>query len=129
MQVTEQTKAMAQAVVDYHLKYPGRHEQASWIGGPSYRYKMTVTEQNLCDTTMCAAGTAVFVEQGIEGLNRCIDVNACGIWESEGARILGLTTDEEIQALFYDVSNEEAMDGLRAIAAGDEDKFHAIMGL
>lgn len=115
MQVTEATKAMAQKIVDYFLIYPERHEQADFVGKSA-----VLNEKTVCNTTMCIAGSAVFLGDGIKGLNDCI----LGVreFDERGAELLGLN-DCEATALFYTMENDMAIDAVHAIAQGDEKKF------
>lgn len=64
MKVTEQTKGIARAVLDYIAVYPERHDQSNWLAENGHElYADAVTPENICNTTMCAAGTAVFVSR------------------------------------------------------------------
>ena len=119
MKVTPETQAHAQEILDYHMMNPGLHDQDSWFETPDNKGR--VTEENVCGTTMCIAGTSVFLKEGIEGLN-----NAHGRYVEKGQSNLGLAY-EEANDLFYDTTNEQSMDAVRAIAAGDPVKFQAIL--
>lgn len=133
MIVTEETKSVAQGILDYFILYPERHKQAMWIADNNsgdYFFRGgrdAVSEENLCDTTLCVAGSAVYVSQGVEGLN-AIGSEPAPNWEHYGAEALGL---DEIEGgyLFFCWDEEKAIDAVRAIAAGDVDKFHSVMGL
>lgn len=130
MQVTEETKQHAQEVLDYILEHPKQHNQKQWWDTKNLPLFPTVefVEENICNTTMCAAGTSVFLKQGVQGLIKCdTDVDT---FIFVGAKNLGLDEDEA-QLLFLDtamlddlsISNETAVNMLRAVASGDADKF------
>ena len=118
MKATPETQAHAQEILDYHMIHPGLHDQDSWFQTPDD--KSMVTEDNVCGTTMCIAGTSVFLKEGINGLN------SRGGYLERGRVNLGLTY-EEADDLFYETTNEQSMDAVRAIAAGDAVKFQAIL--
>lgn len=118
MNVTPETQAHAQAILDYHLMNPGLHDQTTWFETPDN--KAIITEENVCGTTMCIAGTSILLKEGMRGLN------AQGRYLQRGQYNLGLTY-EEADNLFYTTTNEQAMDAVRAIAAGDPVKFQAIL--
>lgn len=140
MIVTEETKATAQAVLDYLIMNPEKHDQTAWAGithdtedFPTYFWSThnEATEENLCGTTMCVAGTAVYLSDGIEGLNACGQGAIGGTnatqetWVRRGAELLGLDM-VEANVLFFTLDNDKAIDMLVAVANGDEDKFHKL---
>lgn len=123
MRSTLETRETAQAALDYIEAHPEQHEQNNWwtVAGAD---RFPADSYNICDTTMCVAGTAVWVKEGMDGMRRC----ALGIgtgFEKSGREYLGLSV-READALFYRAGNEEAVSMLRAIANGDEDKFWEI---
>lgn len=127
MRVTDESKALAQGILDYIISHPSRHNQADFIDMPgkySELLQTGITEENICDTTMCIAGTAVYLTEGVEGVNRCKTDNS---WESTAAPLLGLSW-EEGQHLFFTMDNSIAVDMVVAIASGDEEKFNALYG-
>jgi hypothetical protein len=127
MIINEDTKAMAQAVVDYIESHPDKHEQASWFGkkftGPDgeednmgFAYEQTVSP-TACGTTMCVAGTALWLDAGMP------DKIVIPTFPDElAAPLLGLN-EEEAYALFFNMDESRALDMLRALANGDEHKF------
>lgn len=125
MRVTEQTKALAQEILDYWVAYPERHDQKHWVnvdGDESSGAR--VTEKTLCRTTMCVAGTAALLGLGVKDF---ASFRASGRKYSEmGRELLGLTRDEA-DTLFYCMDNEAAKNGVTAIAAGDEVKFWEVL--
>lgn len=131
MQVTEETKALAQQISDYFLVYPERHEQDTWVwlgdnDGETYlRVEEELTEQNVCNTTMCIAGSAVFMTRSLDEFKK-FHANAAHTYDNEAGKLLGLNLREG-QWLFYETNNEEALDAVRAIANGDVDKFTAMI--
>lgn len=135
MIVTEGTKAMAQDVVDYIVENPERHNQANWVvsvdDGTQHQVVdaiKKVKEEGVCGTTMCIAGTAIYLKYGVEGLVRAGDPRSTLHFEHVGAALLGLD-DEESRALFFEMDNDKAIDATVAIANGDEDKFRTLVGL
>lgn len=143
MRVTDETKANAQAVLDYILAHPEKHSQRHVVGlmDSSWNFfllpssgesveDIVLTEENFCGTTMCIAGTVIFLNQGIDALNRLgkpviIDDESHTDWEIVGAEYLGLDLDEA-DSIFFEMSNSRAIDLLIAIANGDEEKFHRL---
>lgn len=124
MIVNDSTKAIAQKVDDYFLVHPERHDQNNWAALEDDEYRaVEIDDENVCNTTMCVAGSAVFVSRPIHEFRAF--AGGSNSWEDEGAVLLGLDGDEA-EWLFYDTSNEIAIDAVRAIANGDEDKFKAI---
>ncbi len=122
MQVTEATKAHAQAIVDYIIENPEKHDQRLWWMD-NEKSPINGSDFNFCDTTMCIAGTSVFIEGGVEAL---IEQSQIGDWEIAAAPNLGLT-DREASYLFYCMDNDLAVDAVNAIAQGDVDKFYEIL--
>jgi hypothetical protein len=134
MRVTEDTKATAQAVVDYILANPEKHEQACWLGVKEQfsddDYDVIDVDSseaktvNLCNTTMCVAGTAVYVSRNEREFRNFL--KSGGGWEDEASELLGLEEDEA-NALFYNMSNATALAAVQAVAAGDPDKFEEVL--
>ena len=127
MNVTEETKAHAQEILDYLRANPEKHDQTSWFDtglddkdGDPVEF---VTDDNFCGTTMCVAGTSVWLKGGISKLNEYSRLDV--LFEHEGACNLGLN-NREAEALFFGAGNSEALDLLSAVAAGDEAKFGEI---
>src|SRR3982751_4566534 len=134
MTFTPENTQAAQAALDYLTEHPEKHNQASWVDAPwslpadisefetiftedGYQTVTPAEVVNLCDTTMCVAGTVQFLHRGwVNGRTAPID----------GAAYLGLD-GAQAHFLFYDATNEEAIDGLTAIAQGDPWKFNDVM--
>ena len=132
MKVTEDTKRVAQEIVDFFMENPGVHDQDIWFYASEYDSDVDSPEDvNICDTNMCIAGSAVYVTEGLKGLIDTAyhrDCDAPGFFD-KGQEILGLDSEEAF-VLFEDtMSNSTARDAVRAIAAGDEAKFHEVVGL
>lgn len=128
MNVTKETKAIAQGVLNYIEAFPERHDQGSWVKSPARdeRGYQVVTHETLCDTTMCIAGTAIFLTKGIEEFN---DYYSSGArWHRDGAEVLGLLLHEAM-ALFNEYDEVVALDALRHIAGGDVNGFYDTLGL
>ena len=131
MYVTEETKQLAQDILDY-WDATGMHDQGSWTGN-EFAENVTVDIKNIngkqmpvCNTTMCAAGTAVFLNTRPERWQATVRRFECDdeFWEMRGAELLGLSEDEA-SALFY-AENETAKSLMRAVADGDSAKFNEI---
>lgn len=124
MNVTEQTKSLAQKIYDYFLEHPERHNQNFFVATDESGND-NLTEENLCNSTMCIAGSAVFLTEGFEGIEECRRIGGTN-FEDRGAELLGLDFSEAMN-LFYCMDNDAARDAVMAIAAGDEEKFWNIM--
>lgn len=126
MIVTEETMAAAQAVVDYIIEHPEQHDQRFFVGVPSIKHDGQRVEagrlpdENICGTTMCIAGTAVYTSRSTE-MVKCVENG----FEPEAAEILGLNEDE-CDMLFFTMDNNVALDMTIALAHGDSEKFYAL---
>lgn len=126
MKITPETMAMANKVLDYIKDHPERHDQFSWVSVEGLEQASQLREDNLCQTTMCVAGTAVFLSRPLDEFVKFDTVGTgAAVWETEGARLLGLDEDES-EWLFYDASNEEALEALAAAAAGNQQEFDRV---
>jgi hypothetical protein len=131
MRVTEQTKAEAQNILDYLESFPAVHDQRVWAGvagdedfpAPDVDNIVIEPDKNYCNTTMCIAGAQRWLAQGPHGLNE-FSFNEFAA-QQKAADALGLDYGES-QSLFYVMDNVYALDMLRAVASGDEEKFKAI---
>ena len=126
MKSTSETRATARAALDYIEANPEKHRQADFYmvhdddGQPVYVGQgRNVSEQNWCNTTMCVAGTAVFIDGGIEALRDCDD------FDHKGAELLGLDFYEGSK-LFYTMDESAAVEMLKAVAEGDEARFDEV---
>jgi hypothetical protein len=128
MKVTAETQELAKDVLGYLREHPEKHDQGSFVGMPGssgdYTYDFTgvVSESDFCDTTLCAAGAAVFLARGYEGINESLEN---GDFDIEAGMLLGLDENEQWK-LFFTVGEEKALQLLEAIAEGDEEKFKNI---
>jgi hypothetical protein len=102
MKSTEQTRALAQQVLDFIHDNPERHDQESWNDGP--------LDQNGCGTAMCIAGTANALFHGVDAINYIAGV--------EAVKLLGL--DHEASVIFYEMDNDRAIQKLKKIIVGEE---------
>lgn len=127
MIITKETKAVAQGVLNYFEKHPERHDQNSWftiaVGDRRREDTNLLSEDNLCNTTMCIAGTAVFLTSGIEEFRTFQDDD--NEWFDAGSTLLGLSYDEA-DWLFYSASDETAKQAVEAIAGGSQEEFDRI---
>ena len=123
MHSTPETRAMAREIADFIKSHPERHDQSSWVyvldaneGAPGAEYAEALKQPDLCNSTMCVAGTALFLEHGTEVFKK--EWQMGHDFEDEGASLLGLTY-EEANYLFYDTNNEEALDMVEGLAVGE----------
>lgn len=114
MNSTFETRAHAQAVLDYIEEHPEKHDQSNWV----MNYESGLSE-NMCGTTMCVAGTSVYLTDGFDGL---VHHHIYGGWSDAAAKNLGLSIDESL-ALFFMMDNQNAVEMLRAVADGNSEKF------
>lgn len=123
MRSTVKTREVAQKVVDYIAEHPQEHSQ-SLFWAPANEYTEITQVENICDTTMCVAGTAVYITDGLEGMfaslynRRHPTLSFAG----RGASLLGLNK-VEADSLFYCMDDAAAVDAVRALAQGDQEKF------
>lgn len=116
---------LAQQVLDYIIENPEQHEQeyfvARWDGNGEYIFPDDSFTS--CSTTMCVAGTAVALIEGIDSLfidHPRIEVAA------RATEYLGLDPDDA-DNLFYCMNNSAAVDAVGALAQGDLDKFRDVL--
>lgn len=121
MKSTEQTRAAAQAVLDYIHTYPEAHDQEVVKGEAA-----TTTP---CGTSMCIAGTAIALKNNIKSLLDWEDYwdekdlgaqsHSDAAWVKEAREILGLDEDEAID-LFFEYDEETAVQKLKHVVVGEE---------
>lgn len=126
MESTLETRTRAQDALDYLEENPEKHDQSSWFNEhiPGTTLLFGGREIiNMCQTTMCAAGTVQFLERGY------VDVNGQYGYpvDIDAASLLGLN-DDEAWFLFHQSDESQAVDALNAVAQGDEDKFWDVFG-
>jgi hypothetical protein len=128
MHITDATKA-AQDILDYIETHPHQHQQANWVNVitnvsstlmESLNNMVIDDDPNVCNTTMCVAGTSVLLKEGSQAL---ISHTSKDDFDVVAGGYLGLN-DIESEMLFYCWDNAYALDMLRAVAAGDENKFY-----
>ncbi len=133
MFTNEDTKANAQAVVDYIIQYPEQHRQQEYFGeliGDDETDELYLTSNygeksaNSCGTTMCIAGTQMYLEHGKD---------AVGLFNDDATRFiskaglnLGLSDAQDRYKLFFESNETVAFDMVNALAQGDLDKFDEI---
>jgi hypothetical protein len=123
MNSTLDTRAVAQRALDYIAEHPKQHRQANWVGVDGvYAGWSGIGDFNMCDTTMCIAGTVVYNEEGFDGIKRMLRRDIHSDWIGVGAAYLGLDRGEA-EAIFIYQDEEKVINQLRAIAEGDETKF------
>lgn len=105
MKVTNESKALANAILDFLERHPEKHNQDVFIDGKD--------EEIGCGTSMCVAGTAHWLLKGDKAFNdprTSLDV---------ATKALGLSYGER-SVLFYEFDNERALNKLRKVAEGVE---------
>lgn len=107
MFTTEETRATAQAVLDYIHEHPEKHNQLDFFG------------VNGCGTTMCIAGTVLFLEYGVSTSNQAGAIST-GSYSDMAGPLLGLENDDETDWLFYEMDNELAIQKLKHLVVGEQ---------
>jgi hypothetical protein len=130
MQVTEETKAVASSILKYWA-ITGEHNQASWIDLDDDE-KVTVShlqvnnkKYKVCDSAMCAAGTAVFLDMNTKDFKKFVKEHSDedDEWTNRAGELLGLDYSERSKLFYSD--NDSALVLMTALAVGDEDLFEA----
>jgi hypothetical protein len=129
MKVTDQTRALAQDILDYWDRF-NNHDQRSWVADtdPVIRsVKIDDKKYKVCDSTLCAAGTAVFLSSTKTMFKNYAREHSSNdnFWEDKGAELLGLEY-EEAYKLFYS-SEDTAKRFMKAIADGDSEEYKRIV--
>jgi hypothetical protein len=124
MRSTVKTREVAQKVVDYIAEHPQEHSQSLFWAPATDADTALIDINNICDTTMCVAGTAVYITDGIEGMIASLynGRHPTLSFAGRGASLLGLNK-VEADALFYCMDDAAAVDAVRALAQGDQEKF------
>jgi hypothetical protein len=129
MKVTNETRALAYEILAYWLRF-NRHSQGSWVGSdepPIYTEKVGKQEVNVCGSTMCAAGTAVFLSTTPKKFLKAAQnrFNDDGWWEEKAGGLLGLDQGEAHKLFYSNVTTAKKL--MRAVAEGDKDEFDRIV--
>lgn len=108
-----------QEVLDYLLAHPQYHNQSYVIS----QVEDNIDEENICGTTMCIAGCAMFLDNPKEFMQVFSDPDIGeGLephdWETRAAKILGLTGFEAAD-LFWVMNNDQALHALKEYANGE----------
>lgn len=124
MHSTKHTRALAYEILAYWERF-NHHDQNSWVGDEdNVKVKVKTIEginYNVCNTTMCAAGTAVFLSTTPKAFKDFVKDTGDETWEQVGGRLLGLD-DDEADTVFY-ANNKSAKRLMKAIASGSQSKF------
>lgn len=126
-----EARANACRVLDYFEKFPDMHKQSSWFavdGTFTANYYAESVEvdpdANVCNTSMCAAGTVMWLNEGAKGLTYFdgagVDDVEAGI--KRARKYLGLN-EAQANALFVETTDAEAKAILTRIADGKKDIF------
>ena len=138
MNNSARNRRKAKEILDFLVANPERHNQAEffvlkdmpedWSADDAYPTNTFavkhLTEDNMCKTTMCIAGSAVYVGHSAEEIRSVLEEGHSIDWVSEGAKVLGLDI-REAKVLFY-ADNRNALELLEAVAEGNEAKFQEI---
>jgi hypothetical protein len=125
MIVTEATKELASRILNYWVR-TGDHNQRFWVENSAVEVTNLDDDFNICNSSMCAAGTAVFLsvsKNEFKDLARNHWGNDA-MWTGKAAPLLGLD-DQEAHKLFYS-KDESALEMINAIADGDAERFAEI---
>jgi hypothetical protein len=125
MKVTNETQALAYEILAYWKRF-NHHDQSSWVQSNTPEIlteKVGKKEVNYCNTTMCAAGTAVFLNTTPKKFKEIAwkKEGDDEWWERNAGELLGLS-QREAELVFYS-DNESAVRYMKAIAAGSQKKF------
>lgn len=104
MQSTPETRAHAQEILDYIHANPEKHDQAYFFTG----------NPNMCGTTMCIAGTSVFLKNA-----KTFDDMPMGAFADKAAANLGLSMAES-EVVFFEMDEERAIQKLKKVVVGEE---------
>lgn len=129
MKVTEDTKQLAKEILNY-WKLFNHHDQNMWVGEEEpviSKVKIGNAEVKVCNTTMCAAGTAVFLRVSKKEFKRLAMFHFSDDeeWVERGRELLGLSTREAHSLFFSDDATAKKL--MKAIAKGDQEKFDKIL--
>lgn len=127
MKVTNETRALAHEILAYWLRF-NNHNQQSWVGdgyGDDFMISTVklpgLREVNVCETTMCAAGTAYFLSNTPKDFIKASREFSYGDWMAVGGELLGLNEYERV--LVFLSEEKSAKRYMRAIADGSKKKF------
>jgi len=109
---------MRKAVLAYLKTNPERHNQSSWVySNDIYSFNdIDVLEmrEGMCNTTMCVAGTAVFLD-ALESNTPRIHILGDNGWTKKAASILGLDYDTAYH-MFMNMNNTQVLEKLQELS-------------
>lgn len=117
---TNEQRALAHEVLAYWLRF-NNHEQDMWVGQDNPVIEHRVLDgktYDVCDTTMCAAGTAVFLTSPTEVFREAARDWNFNTWTDEGGKRLGLDRTEATAVFTSDEKSAKRF--MRAIADGSQ---------
>jgi hypothetical protein len=124
MKSTNETRALAHEILAYWLRF-NKHEQTAWVGdtvGLDVNVKvLNEKSYNVCNTTMCAAGTAVFLSNTPKEFIKFAKTNSYDDWMHQGGEALGLDVKDAEKVFLSD--KKSAKRYMRAIASGKQSEF------
>lgn len=127
MEITAEAQELAGKILDYIEEHPEQHNQKYWVRNARFGDRddaptalRKAKEVNFCGTTMCIAGTAVFLGIPEENWDKVDSV------EHTARELLGIDEYDDAHHLFYS-DDETSKRLIRAMAEGDEAEFEAIV--
>jgi hypothetical protein len=115
MKITPETQELAAEVFNFIQANPERHDQNIYFSKDNPN-----DDTAECGTSMCIAGTTLFLEYGIDNYVEALNFSGHGFISETAAPLLGLESKAESDALFHDYNNESALQTLKYIVTGDE---------
>ena len=114
MKSTAETRALANAVIQYINDNPEKHDQGNW-------FTQADAFSNSCGTSMCIAGTALALRFNFDyrEILKYVESSVDG-FSGAAAPLLGLDTEDEKDILFYEMDNESALQKLKKVAVGEQ---------
>lgn len=127
---TPTPQEVAQRVHDYFVKFPEKHDQETWfmvVDGENFEedpdLAVVDVENNVCNTSMCVAGTVMWNEYGRHGLRQFVSGSDNERMATRHAGdLLGLNA-HQAHWLFYYSENDEAKRVVKRIAKGKKNPF------
>ncbi len=136
MKSTDYNKAVAKGILAYWEAFPEKHNQGWWVNTDEVdKVEISPTAlpdgsvKDVCNTSMCAAGTAVFLTSSAPKFKEFSKKYGYkdDFWVNKASNLLGLDSVEAYK-LFYS-ENNTAKKLMQAVADGDKASFDKIVDL